>query len=51
MSAITVGCMQTYKGSVEKTLDEVDTNIKVLVLSFILNRPVTELKGIVALVI
>ena len=29
MSAITVGCMQTYKGSVEKTCDEVDANIKV----------------------
>ena len=29
MSAITVGCMQTYKGSVDKTLDEVDANIKV----------------------
>jgi len=30
MSAITVGCMQTYRGSVEKTLDEVDASIKVL---------------------
>jgi len=29
MSAITVGCMQTYKGSVQRTLHEVDSNIKV----------------------
>ncbi|XP_067938520.1 BLOC-1-related complex subunit 6-like [Watersipora subatra] len=30
MSAITVGCAQTYKGSVDKTLDEVDSNIKLM---------------------